>query len=130
MPQFSWLASFNHMVGSIGQITELLGMNAEALNFSFGSFVNFVERMAFMFQGMLALLAPRPVNFPPGHPQHNPHLPVGEETEEERKARFRRIKIVRFVLGVFAIFVVSKASRKLISMVKRFIGSDDRRNRP
>lgn len=32
-----WLVSFNQMVYSIGQITEILGMNAEALNFCFGT---------------------------------------------------------------------------------------------
>lgn len=32
-----WLASFNQIVSSIGQITELLGMNAEALNFCIGT---------------------------------------------------------------------------------------------
>ena len=37
MGNFAWLRSFNQMVGSIGQITELLGMNAEALNFCFGT---------------------------------------------------------------------------------------------
>ena len=35
--QFGWLHSFNQMVASIGQITELLGMNADALNFCFGT---------------------------------------------------------------------------------------------
>uniref|UniRef100_M4BRU6 Uncharacterized protein n=1 Tax=Hyaloperonospora arabidopsidis (strain Emoy2) TaxID=559515 RepID=M4BRU6_HYAAE len=32
-----WLSSFNQIVSSIGQITELLGMNAEALNFCIGA---------------------------------------------------------------------------------------------
>ena len=66
---FGWLVAFNQMVGAAGQITELLGMNADALNFCFGSFVHLIERFAAMFSSILVMIAPRPV-FPPGHPRH------------------------------------------------------------
>ena len=32
-----WLSSFHQIVSSVGQISELLGMNAEALNFCIGA---------------------------------------------------------------------------------------------
>jgi hypothetical protein len=35
-----------------------------------GSFVNFVERIGAMFAGMAAMVSPRPIAFPPGHPRH------------------------------------------------------------
>lgn len=47
----------------------MLGMNAEALNFCVGSFVNFVERIGAMCAGMASMVTPRP-DFPPGHPMH------------------------------------------------------------
>ncbi len=64
-----WLASVTQMVGAAGQVTELLGLNAEALNFCFSSFVHLIERFTSMFSGILVMIAPRPV-FPPGHPRH------------------------------------------------------------
>eukprot|EP00644_Phytophthora_capsici_P015482 jgi/Phyca11/534525/estExt2_fgenesh1_pg.C_PHYCAscaffold_240111 len=85
-----WLNSFNQIVSSIGQITELLGMNAEALNFC------------------IAMLAPRPV-FPPGHPRHG-EPPV---TEEEEKSRVRRVRIFQFMLSMAALTVLYKGLRWL-----------------
>ncbi|KAG9407335.1 hypothetical protein AC1031_002064 [Aphanomyces cochlioides] len=64
-----WLVSFNQTVGAIGQITQVLGMNAESLNFCFGSFVHFMERMAFLCTNAVAMLSPKP-DFPPGHPRY------------------------------------------------------------
>lgn len=47
----------------------MLGMNAEALHFCVGSFVNFVERIGAMCAGMASMVTPRP-QFPLGHPMH------------------------------------------------------------
>ncbi|KAG7393139.1 hypothetical protein PHYPSEUDO_012475 [Phytophthora pseudosyringae] len=104
----SWLNSFNQIVSSIGQITELLGMNAEALNFCIGSFVHFLERIGAMCAGIAAMLAPRPV-FPPGHPRH------GEPpaTEEEERSRLRRVRIFQFMVSTAALAVLYKALRWL-----------------
>uniref|UniRef100_H3GRP9 Peroxin-13 n=1 Tax=Phytophthora ramorum TaxID=164328 RepID=H3GRP9_PHYRM len=124
-----WLSSFNQIVSSIGQITELLGMNAEALNFCIGealnhpiqfkghanqnftcagSFVHFLERIGAMCAGIAAMLAPRPV-FPPGHPRH------GEPpaTEEEERSRRRRVRIFQFMVSMAALAVVYKGVRWL-----------------
>lgn len=103
-----WLNSFNQIVSSIGQITELLGMNAEALNFCIGSFVHFLERIGAMCAGIAAMLAPRPV-FPPGHPRHG-EPPV---TEEEEKSRVRRVRIFQFMLSMAALTVLYKGLRWL-----------------
>ncbi|EGZ10236.1 hypothetical protein PHYSODRAFT_318546 [Phytophthora sojae] len=103
-----WLASFNQIVSSIGQITELLGMNAEALNFCIGSFVHFLERIGAMCAGIAAMLAPRPV-FPPGHPRHG-EPPV---TEEEEKSRLRRVRIFQFMVSMAALGCVYKGLRWL-----------------
>ncbi|KAE9350352.1 hypothetical protein PR003_g5409 [Phytophthora rubi] len=103
-----WLSSFNQIVSSIGQITELLGMNAEALNFCIGSFVHFLGRIGAMCAGIAAMLAPRPV-FPPGHPRH------GEPpaTEEEEKSRVRRVRIFQFMVSMAALACAYKGLRWL-----------------
>lgn len=95
--QLGFLHTFSQTVGSLGQITEvregvlcasddrspavrsherlayawlqMLGMNAEALHFCVGSFVNFVERIGAMCAGMASMVTPRP-QYPPGHPMH------------------------------------------------------------
>lgn len=104
----SWLNSFNQIVSSIGQITELLGMNAEALNFCIGSFVHLFERMGAMCAGVAAMLAPRS-EFPPGHPRHGELL----ENEEEKKSRRRRVRIFQFVMGMVVLAVFYKSVRWL-----------------
>ncbi|KAI9916359.1 hypothetical protein PsorP6_017835 [Peronosclerospora sorghi] len=103
-----WLSSFNRIVSSFGQITELLGMNADALNFCIGSFVHFLERIGAMGAGIAALLAPRPV-YPPGHPRH------GEppETEEEEMSRKRRVRIFQFMLSLAMLTLLYKGLRWL-----------------
>ncbi|CAI5714091.1 unnamed protein product [Peronospora farinosa] len=101
-----WLSSFNQIVSSIGHITELLGMNAEALNFCIGSFVHFLERIGAMCAG--TAVAPRPV-FPPGHPRHG-EPPV---TEEEKKSRKRRVRIFQFMVSMTALALLSKGLRWL-----------------
>lgn len=103
-----WLSSFNQIVSSVGQITELLGMNAESLNFCIGSFVHFLERIGAMCAGIAAMLAPRPV-FPPGHPRHG-EPPV---TEEEERSRMRRVRIFQFMVSMAALACVYKGLRWL-----------------
>uniref|UniRef100_A0AAV1U896 Peroxin-13 n=1 Tax=Peronospora matthiolae TaxID=2874970 RepID=A0AAV1U896_9STRA len=103
-----WLSSFNQIVSSIGQITELLGMNAEALNFCIGSSVHFLERIGAMCAGIAAMLAPRPV-FPPGHPRHG-EPPV---TEEEERSRRRRVRIFQFILSMATLALLYKGLRWL-----------------
>ncbi|EEY61954.1 uncharacterized protein PITG_13927 [Phytophthora infestans T30-4] len=109
-----WLNSFNQIVSSIGQITELLGMNAEALNFCIGSFVHFLERIGAVCAGIAAMLAPRPT-FPPGHPRHG-EPPV---TEEEEKSRLRRVRIVQFMVSMAALTVVYKGLRWIMRLRSR-----------
>ncbi|OQR91661.1 hypothetical protein ACHHYP_04497 [Achlya hypogyna] len=117
-----WLNSFNQTVSAVGQITQLLGMNAEALNFCFGNFVHFMERMAFMCTSAVAMLSPKPV-FPPGHPRY------GEppETEEEIKSRLRRVKVVKFVVSLLIIYVASKLGQKLRMLLWRTRKSPQKR---
>ncbi|CAI5721621.1 unnamed protein product [Hyaloperonospora brassicae] len=103
-----WLSSFHQIVSSVGQISELLGMNAEALNFCIGSSVHFLERIGAMCAGVAALLAPRPV-FPPGHPRHG-EPPV---TEEEEQSRRRRVRIFQFILSMATLAVLYKGLRWL-----------------
>ncbi|CAH0476287.1 unnamed protein product [Peronospora belbahrii] len=103
-----WLSSFNQIVSSISQVTELLGMNAEALNFCIGSFVHFLERIGAMCAGIATMLAPRPV-FPPGHPRHG-EPPV---TEEEEKSRKRRVRIFQFMVSMAALTLLYKGLRWL-----------------
>lgn len=38
-----WLQNIFHMVSSLGQVTEMLGMNTEALGYLFSSFMAFLE---------------------------------------------------------------------------------------
>ncbi|ETL47953.1 hypothetical protein F442_02486 [Phytophthora nicotianae P10297] len=109
-----WLNSFNQIVSSIGQITELLGMNAEALNFCIGSFVHFLERIGAMCAGIAAMLAPRPT-FPPGHPRHG-EPPV---TEEEEKSRLRRVRIFQFMVSMAALTVLYKGLRWVMRLRSR-----------
>ncbi|CAK4069838.1 unnamed protein product [Aphanomyces euteiches] len=103
-----WLVSFNQTVGAIGQITQVLGMNAESLNFCFGSFVHFMERMAFLCTNAVAMLSPKP-DFPPGHPRY------GEppETEEEIKSRLRRVRVVKFLVGLLALYAASRIVQRI-----------------
>lgn len=109
-----WLSSFSQMVSSIGQITDMLGMNAEALNFCIGSFVHFVERIGAMFAGIASMVSPRP-QFPPGHPRHGePAL-----TEEEEKSRQRRVRILQFMLTMVAVTVMYKGARWLASLRRK-----------
>nr|CCA24459.1 conserved hypothetical protein [Albugo laibachii Nc14] len=97
---FGWLSTFNHTVSAIGQVTELLGMNAEALQFCIGSFVHFIERIGLMSSGMLKLLAPR-TDVPLDHPQY---------AEEEEK-RLRRVRTVRTVIGITLLALIYKLCR-------------------
>ncbi|KAG7387166.1 hypothetical protein PHYBOEH_008360 [Phytophthora boehmeriae] len=110
---FGWLSSFNQIVSSIGQITELLGMNAEALNFCIGSFVHFLERIGAMCAGIASMLAPRPV-FPPGHPRHG-EPPV---TEEEERSRLRRVRIFQFMVSMTALTCLYKGLKWLARLRK------------
>ncbi|CAI5721653.1 unnamed protein product [Hyaloperonospora brassicae] len=103
-----WLSSFHQIVSSVGQISELLGMNAEALNFCIGSSVHFLERIGAMCAGVAALLAPRPV-FPPVHPRHG-EPPV---TEEEEQSRRRRVRIFQFILSMATLAVLYRGLRWL-----------------
>ncbi|TMW63882.1 hypothetical protein Poli38472_014792 [Pythium oligandrum] len=106
-----WLTSFNQMVSSIGQITDMLGMNADALHFCITSFVNFFERIGGMFAGIAAMLSPRP-QFPPGHPRHG----EAQLTEEEEKSRVRRVRIFQFMLSLAAMGAMYKFARWLASL--------------
>ncbi|RHY01578.1 hypothetical protein B5M09_009486 [Aphanomyces astaci] len=109
-----WLVSFNQTVSAIGQITQVLGMNAESLNFCFGSFVHFMERMAFLTTNAVAMLSPKPV-FRPGHPRY------GEppESDEEIKSRLRRVRVVKFLLSLVAIYAASRAIRAVRDLWRR-----------
>ncbi|RHY11065.1 hypothetical protein DYB25_004765 [Aphanomyces astaci] len=89
-------------------------MNAESLNFCFGSFVHFMERMAFLTTNAVAMLSPKPV-FRPGHPRY------GEppESDEEIKSRLRRVRVVKFLLSLVAIYAASRAIRAVRDLWRR-----------
>ncbi|KAF1313366.1 hypothetical protein FI667_g17435, partial [Globisporangium splendens] len=85
-----FLHSFSQTVGSLGQITQMLGMNADALHFCVGSFVNFVERIGALCAGQ-----------PP--------------TEEEERSRKRRVRIFQFLVSMAALACAYKFFRWLAS---------------
>jgi len=41
-----WLQNIYHTVSSLGQMTEMLGMNTEALGYLFSSFMGFLETVS------------------------------------------------------------------------------------
>ncbi|CEG37498.1 uncharacterized protein PHALS_05088 [Plasmopara halstedii] len=111
-----WLNSIHQIVSSVGQITELLGMNAEALNFCIGSSVHFLERLGAMCANVTSMLAPRPV-FPPGHPRHG-ECPVATDEEMSRR---RRVRIFKFMLVMAVLAVLYKGLRLLARLRTRAV---------
>ena len=81
-----WLQGVHMAVGSLGQVSELLGMNADALQYAFGAFAMFCERIGHG-AGRLVRYA-RYFNTPP--PADAPELErVDPETGQTRRMACR-----------------------------------------
>jgi peroxin-13 len=90
--QYSWLHSIQHFTSSLGYLTELLGMNTQAMGFLLGNLMGFLEGLG----DTLNSLQPWQ-EFPPGHPRHGEPPP----TEEQEKKRRSKIRLLRFLAGIF-----------------------------
>ena len=99
-----------------GQMSEILGMNAEALQYAIGSFGAFVERIGGTAREALMFFVGQPLQ-PPINPQTGQPLidpqtgqpfpmPTPEEQKAERKKRF-----VRLMAGLLILFLGYKAIR-------------------
>ncbi|CAN0275831.1 unnamed protein product, partial [Ectocarpus sp. 12 AP-2014] len=107
--QYSWLHSIQHFTSSLGYLTEMLGMNTQAIGFVFANLMGFLEHIG----NSLTSIQPWR-EFPPGHPRHGEPPP----TPEEERRRLSRLRVLRFALTLvvaYAGFRVSRALHRLIS---------------
>ncbi|KAG5187571.1 hypothetical protein JKP88DRAFT_235165 [Tribonema minus] len=103
-PQFSWLHSIQHFTSSMGYLTELLGMNTQAIGFFVGNLMSFIENAG------LALASLQPWReFPPGHPRHGEPPP----TAEEERRRVTRVRVLRWVASLLIAYAGFKLLRLL-----------------
>ncbi|CAN0211488.1 unnamed protein product, partial [Discosporangium mesarthrocarpum] len=93
--QYSWLHSIQHFTSSLGYLTELLGMNTQAITFLFGNLVGFLEHVG---HSLASLQAWR--EFPPGHPRHGEPPP----TEEEDRRRLSRLRVLRWAASIVVLY--------------------------
>jgi len=129
-PEMGWLGGLHQTIGSMGQISELLGMNAEAMQFAFGAFGNFLERIGGatqeIFHFFVGTPPVRPIDPRTGQPL--PHMvdprtgqpivdprtgqpvpiPTPEEFADQRKKRF-----IRWVLGVAVVYFGFRVIRSM-----------------
>lgn len=128
--EMGWLGGLHQTIGSMGQISELLGMNAEAMQFAFSAFGNFLERIGGVTQEVFGFFmgTPPPSPIDPRTGQPLPHLidprtgqpimdprtgqpvriPTPEEFKIERKRRF-----IRWVIGVAVVYLGFRFVRAL-----------------
>ena len=103
-PHLAALQQLHHAVGSVGAFTELLGMNADALQHVIGALAALLERVGQASGEIVGFLRARP----PVDPATG--LPL--QTKEQYAAERRR-KLVRWALGASAIAVLVSALRML-----------------
>eukprot|EP00612_Vaucheria_litorea_P001793 CAMPEP_0171453978 /NCGR_PEP_ID=MMETSP0945-20130129/1457_1 /TAXON_ID=109269 /ORGANISM="Vaucheria litorea, Strain CCMP2940" /LENGTH=272 /DNA_ID=CAMNT_0011978927 /DNA_START=90 /DNA_END=905 /DNA_ORIENTATION=+ len=101
----SWMYSIQNFTSSLGQITELMGMNTQVLGFFFTTLVGFLE----MASSAIASLQPYQ-EFPPGHPRHGEQPP----TPEEERRRQSKVKVIRWLTSL----LISYAGFKIVSVFK------------
>ncbi|CAM9213150.1 unnamed protein product [Phaeothamnion confervicola] len=100
--QYAWLHSVQHFTSSLGYLTELLGMNTQAIGFFLGNAMGFLEHVG----NALAALQPWR-EFPMGHPRHGEPPPTAEE---ERK-RVSRVRVLRWAVGLFLAYAAFRIVR-------------------
>lgn len=109
-----WLQNVFHLVSSLGQMTELLGMNTEALGYLFGTLMGFAETAG----NVLGQLTARPARL----------LEAGQEgvTEEEAAVRAKQEKIVRVVRWAVGL-ALSYLAWRVLRKVGRWVKAGDTR---
>jgi len=116
MGQMGWLGAMHQTVGSLGQMSELLGMNMEAIQFALGSFGQFLERIGGATHEVIGFFTGAPP-LPQIDPQTGQPLPLPppEEIQAERKK-----KLVRWFIGVIVLYFGYRGIKYLI---KRMSGN-------
>lgn len=133
-PELGMLGGLSQTIGSMGQVSEMLGSNAEALHFSFNAFGMFLDRIGALAHDAMVFIAgvPPPVVLDPktgqvlplmdprtGQVIINPQTgqPVFPPTAEEHKA-MRRKKMINWVLGLFVLYLGYRLIKRMFSQGK------------
>jgi hypothetical protein len=112
--KFGWLANFHQTVASVGMITEMVGMNAQALHHAFGAVMHFVGQAGSLVG---ELLGAKPA------PRLGPAGELLELTPQEEEERRRRLRVSRLLAGALAGYLVYRGLRKALSWLFGFGGS-------
>lgn len=101
-----WLQNVYQLVSSLGQMTELLGMNTEALGYLFGTLMGFLETV-----GNLISQVTRPALSLRGNGDHE----RGEEGEQQQlqfRERSGRVRLLRWMVGLVTTYLAYRLLRK------------------
>lgn len=102
--QYSWLHSIQNFTSSLGYLTELLGMNTQAITFFVGNLMNLLESAGAALAGLQPWR-----EFPPGHPRHGEPPP----TPEEERRRQSRVRVLRWIASIFFAYAAYRLSKLL-----------------
>lgn len=117
-PSMSWLGGLHQTFGSLGQMSELLGMNADAMQYAFGSFAHFLERIGgatheivnfFMGVPPQMMVDPRTGQMVPMiDPRTGQPIPA-LSPEQFRKERKQKLK--RWLVGLVVVYLLYRMVR-------------------
>ena len=96
---YAWIHNLQMVVGAVGQISQMLGMNFQSLQQAFGSLLGLLESCGGMISEVFGSQRPR-LRGPQGQD-------MGPISDEDEKQRQKRLKLVRFVLGLVGGGIVS-----------------------
>lgn len=115
MGQMGWLGAMHQTVGNLGQMTELLGMNAEAIQYAFGAFAHFVERIGGAAHEVIGFFTGAPPL-----PQIDPHTgqPLPLPSPEEIKAERRR-RMIRWLIGIVILYAGYRGIKIILKRMSR-----------
>jgi len=129
-PEMGWLGGLHQTVGSIGQMTELLGMNADAMQYAFGALAHFLERVGSASHEVLGFFLgqpppavdprtgqPMPVIDPrTGQPVMDPRTgqPLRPPTPEEFR-EMRKRRLLHWLSGVVVLYVAYRIVRAMLT---------------
>ena len=135
-PSMSWLGGLHQTFGSLGQMSELLGMNADAMQYAFGSFAHFLERIGgathevvnfFMGVPPQMMVDPRSGQMIPMiDPRTGQPIPA-LSPEQFRKERKQKMK--RWLVGLVVVYVLYRMIRaSFASALNSFSSSNNNNN--